>query len=501
MARENLLTYSALELLNLLKKREISALELCEAYVSQVEKTRPLHNFVTETPEIARKNAQDADKRYQNGSSLPLDGLPFAHKDLFATEGILTTASSRILSNFIPPYESTVSQKLKDQGIVLLGKTNMDEFAMGSSTLTSAYGPSINPWVSPQALHVPLVPGGSSGGSTSAVAAFAAVASTGTDTGGSIRQPASYCGIVGIKPTYGRCSRYGIVAFSSSLDQAGVHARSVKDTALFLQHMAGYDPKDSTSSKIEVPSYVDFITGDIKGKKIGIPKEYRPQGLASDVSDLWDKGISLLKARGGIIEEISLPHTNLALPTYYIIAPAEASSNLARYDGVRFGVREEKPNDNLNELYERTRALGFGKEVQRRIFLGTYALSTGFYDAYFLKAQKVRYLIAQDFKNNFEKGIDFILTPTTPGGAFSAKEPPQDPIEMYLNDVFTVTASLAGLPAISVPAGLSHKGLPLGLQLIAPAFKESDLFNVAYALEEDLHFKGLSPETIFIPSP
>ena len=493
-----LLTLSARELLSLLKKREVSAQDVCESYIAQVEKIRPLNAFVTETPDVARKNAAESDKRYKDGTPLPLDGLPFAHKDLFSTEGILTTASSKILSNFIPPYESTVSQNLKNNGIVLMGKTNMDEFAMGSSTLTSHYGPSINPWTSTD--KVPLVPGGSSGGSTAAVAAFAALASTGTDTGGSIRQPASYCGLVGIKPTYGRCSRYGIVAFSSSLDQAGVHARSVKDAALFLQYMAGHDPKDSTSAKRDVPAYLEAITGDIKGKRIGIPKEYRPEGLSPDISRLWDKGIALLQERGAIVENISLPHTDLALPTYYILAPAEASSNLARYDGVRFGVREEHPGDNLNDLYDHTRGSGFGAEVKRRIFLGTYVLSSGFYDAYFLKAQKVRFLIAQDFKNAFGKGIDFILTPTTPSGAFSVENPPQDPIEMYLNDVFTVPSSLAGLPAISVPAGLSEKGLPLGLQLIAPAFQESDLLNVAYALEDAVQFKGLTPDAIFLPN-
>ncbi|MBS0185328.1 MAG: Asp-tRNA(Asn)/Glu-tRNA(Gln) amidotransferase subunit GatA [Proteobacteria bacterium] len=495
-----LLTYSACDLLNLLKKRDISALEVCESYISQMEKIRPLNAFVTETSDVARQNALESDKRYKSSSSLPLDGLPFAHKDLFATEGILTSASSKILSNFIPPYESTVSQKLKKNGIVLMGKTNMDEFAMGSSTITSHYGPSLNPWVSPSFPSTPLVPGGSSGGSTAAVAAFAAIASTGTDTGGSIRQPASYCGLVGIKPSYGRCSRYGIVAFASSLDQAGVHTRCVKDAALFLQYMAGHDSKDSTSAKVDVPAYIETITGDIKGKRIGIPKEYRPQGLSEDIARLWDKGIALLKERGAIIEEISLPHTDLALPTYYILAPAEASSNLARYDGVRFGVRNEHPGDTLNDLYEHTRGSGFGAEVKRRIFLGTYVLSTGFYDAYFLKAQKVRFLIAEDFKKAFESGIDFILTPTTPSGAFSVENPPKDPIEMYLNDVFTVPSSLAGLPAISVPAGLSEKGLPLGLQLIAPAFQESALLNVAYALEDALEFKGLTPETIFLPN-
>lgn len=491
------LTHSAEDTLDLLRKKKISALEVCEAYLSQMESIRGLNAFVTETPEIARKNAAESDARYRIGTPLPLDGLPFAHKDLFLTEGILTTASSRILSNFIPPYESTVSQKLKDAGIVLMGKTNMDEFAMGSSTLTSYFGPSLNPWTSPSSPTTALVPGGSSGGSTAAVSAFAALASTGTDTGGSIRQPASYCGLVGIKPTYGRCSRFGIVSFASSLDQAGVHARSVRDAALFLEHMAGHDPKDSTSAPLLVPSYLPQITGDIKGKRIGIPKEYRPQGLSTDIISLWDLGIKWLTSRGALVEEVSLPHTELALPTYYILAPAEASSNLARYDGVRFGVRVEQAGDNLNDLYERTRGTGFGQEVRRRILLGTYALSSGYYDAYFIKAQKVRALIAQDFKKVFETGIDFLLTPTTPSAAFSAENPPSDPIEMYLNDVFTVPSSLAGLPAISIPAGLSDKGLPLGLQLIAPAFEEGPLLNIAHALEAEAKFKGLTPENIY----
>lgn len=496
----SLLTLSASEALEKLKAREISSIELTEAYIAQVEKTRSLNAYVIETPEVARTAAKKADERYKKNEALPLDGLPFAQKDIFCTKGIRSTAASAILANFIPPYESTVTQKLNEAGIVLLGKTNMDDCAMGSSTLTSVFGPCYNPWVAKDNPNMPLVPGGSSGGSTAAVAAFAAIASTGTDTGGSIRQPASFCGLVGIKPTYGRCSRWGIIAFASSLDQAGVHTRTVQDAALFLQYMMGHDPKDSTSAALSVPDLSQGLKGDLTGKRIGIPKEYRPQGLSEDIQKLWDQGISWLKKRSAQIEEVSLPHTSAALPTYYIIAPAEASSNLARYDGVRYGLRVEHKGDSLQDLYENTRAQGFGKEVQRRILLGTYVLSSGYYDAYFLKAQKVRRLIAQDFQNVFDKGIDFLLTPTTPTGAFSAETPPTDPIEMYLNDVFTVPASLAGLPAMTVPAGYTASGLPLGLHLIAPAFREKELLDAGYALEQEAGFKGLQPENVFIPS-
>ncbi len=500
MSSSSLLMLSASEALGKLKKREISSVELTEAYITQVENTRGLNAYVLETPEVARAAAQKADERYQKQESLPLDGLPFAQKDIFCTKGIKTTVASSILGNYVPPYESTISQKLRDAGVALLGKTNMDEFAMGSSTLTSAFGVCYNPWVAKDSPTVPLVPGGSSGGSTAAVAAFAAIGSTGTDTGGSIRQPASFCGLVGIKPTYGRCSRWGIIAFASSLDQAGVHTRTVQDAALFLQYMMGHDPKDSTSATLAVPDLLSGLKGDLTGKRIGIPKEYRPQGLSEDIQKLWDQGIAWLKKRGAQVEEVSLPHTAAALPTYYIIAPAEASSNLARYDGVRYGLRVEHKGDNLQDLYENTRAQGFGKEVQRRILLGTYVLSSGYYDAYFLKAQKVRRLIAQDFQNVFDRGIDLLLTPTTPTGAFSAEAPPTDPIEMYLNDVFTVPASLAGLPAMTVPAGYTETGLPLGLQLIAPAFKEKELLDAGYALEQEAGFKGLQPDNVFIPT-
>ncbi len=494
-----LLTLTGVEALGLLKKREISSSELLHAYLSQIEKTKNLNLFITQTPEEARRNAQESDQRYAQGNPLPLDGLPFAHKDLFCTKDILTTAASEILSNFTPCYDATVVAKLKEAGVTMVGKTNADEFAMGSSTLTSHYGPSINPWICAQDQD-PLVPGGSSGGSTAAVAAYAALASSGTDTGGSIRQPASYCGLVGIKPTYGRCSRYGIIAFASSLDQAGVHTRTVDDAALFLTHMAGHDPKDATSVKCDVPHYPDFLTGCLKGIRIGIPKEYHHAQLDTDISHLWEKGIEWVKSRGAQVEEVSLPHTALALPTYYIIAPAEASSNLARYDGVRFGVRHKGEHEDLNEMYEQTRGKGFGAEVRRRVLLGTYVLSSGFYDAYFKKAQRVRSLIAQDFTQVFSKGIDFLLTPTTPTPAFSIKTPPTDPLAMYFNDVFSTPSSLAGLPAISVPAGLSHKNLPLGLQLIGSPFSEGPLLNAAKALELEANFTPLPLQNVYIPA-
>lgn len=494
-----LVSFTATEALAYLKKRKISARELLDAYLVQIEKTKALNLYITLTPEVAQSNAEEADRRYAEGNPFPLDGLPFAHKDLFCTKDILTTAASEILSNFSPCYDATVVEKLKKAGITLLGKTNADEFAMGSSTITSYYGPSVNPWISPQDKD-PLVPGGSSGGSTAAVAAYAALASSGTDTGGSIRQPASYCGLVGIKPTYGRCSRYGIIAFASSLDQAGVHTRTVDDAALFLHYMAGYDPKDSTSVNQEVPYYPDFLTGSLKGVRIGIPTEYRHAQLSPDIAHIWDKGIKWVQARGAHVEEVSLPHTALALPTYYIVAPAEASSNLARYDGVRYGVRCAGDTNDLNEMYEQTRGQGFGQEVRRRILLGTYVLSSGFYDAYFRKAQKVRALIAQDFADVFSKGVDFLLTPTTPTPAFSLKSPPKDPMDMYFNDVFSTPASLAGLPAITVPSGLSQKNLPLGLQLIGNSFSEGPLLNAAKAIEQESDFKRLALKNVYIPS-
>jgi aspartyl-tRNA(Asn)/glutamyl-tRNA(Gln) amidotransferase subunit A len=402
-------------------------------------------------------------------------------KDLFCTKDVLTTAGSRILGNFKPTYESTVTTKCWQAGGVMMGKTNMDEFAMGSATTSSCHGPTINPW------GKNLVPGGSSGGSSAAVAAGLAPFALGTDTGGSIRQPASFCGIVGIKPTYGRCSRWGVVAFASSLDQAGVFTRTVRDAAIALTAICGHDPKDSTSSPLAVPDFEKAIAAGVKGKKVGIPKEYRVEGTHAEILALWDKGAQLLKEAGAEIVEVSLPHTKYALPTYYIIAPAEASSNLARYDGVRYGLRVAEKGDSLDAMYMKTRAAGFGDEVKRRILIGTYVLSAGYYDAYYKKAQRVRYLIAQDFKKAFEK-VDVLLTPTAPSAAFAIGENESDPVTMYLNDVFTVPASLAGLPGISIPGGLNKDGLPLGLQLIGKAFDEEGVLSAAQALEERLDF-------------
>jgi len=471
---------------DLLDKGETSAKELTEAHVAAVEAARPLNAFITETPEKALGMAEASDKRRAAGEAGLLEGLPIGMKDLFCTEGVLTTAGSHILDGFHPPYESTVSRNLWDSGAVMLGKTNLDEFAMGSSNMTSHYGGVENPWRR-AGDNRPLVPGGSSGGSAAAVAARAALAATGTDTGGSIRQPAAFCGIVGMKPTYGRCSRWGIVAFASSLDQAGPMARSVQDTALMLRAMASYDPKDSTSVNAPVPDYEAAITGDIKGMKIGIPKEYRIDGMPEEIETLWQQGIKWLEDAGAETVEISLPHTHYALPTYYIIAPAEASSNLARYDGVRYGLRE--PGDSLDEMYEATRGKGFGAEVKRRVLIGTYVLSAGYYDAYYNKARRVRSLIARDFSQAYET-VDAILTPTAPSPAFGLGDKMDDPIAMYLNDVFTVPASLAGLPGISVPAGLSNDGLPLGLQILGKAFDEETVFKVGGVLEEAAGFEA-----------
>jgi aspartyl-tRNA(Asn)/glutamyl-tRNA(Gln) amidotransferase subunit A len=412
-----------------------------------------------------------------------LDGIPIAVKDLFCTEGVLTTAGSHILDGFVPTYESTVSAKLRTAGAVMLGKTNLDEFAMGSSNVTSFYGPVRSPWGPKDGKD--LVPGGSSGGSAAAVAGRLSLAATGTDTGGSIRQPASFCGIVGMKPTYGRCSRWGIVAFASSLDQAGPMARTVRDAAIMLGAMAGHDPKDSTSAPVAVPDFEAALTGDIRGLRVGIPKEYRIDGMAGEIDALWRQGVDWLEAAGAETIEVSLPHTRYALATYYIVAPAEASSNLARYDGVRYGLRV--PGDTLDEMYENTRGEGFGAEVRRRILIGTYVLSAGYYDAYYLKAQKVRTLIARDFREAFET-VDVILTPTAPSDAFAIGDKMDDPITMYLNDVFTVPTSLAGLPGISVPAGLSARGLPLGLQLIGRPFDEETVLRTAGVLEQAAGF-------------
>jgi aspartyl-tRNA(Asn)/glutamyl-tRNA(Gln) amidotransferase subunit A len=469
-----------------LRAKKFSACELAVAYNDAVERIKPLNAFITTTPDRALEMAAASDARLAKGEALPLDGIPLAIKDLFCTKGVLTTAGSHILDGFTPPYESTVTEKLWAAGAVLLGKTNMDEFAMGSSTTTSYYGPSENPWRRPGD-NRPLVAGGSSGGSAVAVAARAALAGTGTDTGGSIRQPASFCGIVGMKPTYGRCSRWGVVAFASSLDHPGPMTRCVRDAAIMLGTMAGHDPRDSTSAPEPVPDYEKALTGDIRGLKIGIPREYRIDGMAGEIESLWQAGIAWLREAGAEPVEISLPMTKYALPAYYVIAPAEASSNLARYDGVKFGLRID--GDSLDDMYEKTRAAGFGVEVRRRVLIGTYVLSAGYYDAYYLKAQRVRSLIARDFAAAFER-CDCILAPTAPSAAFPIGEKADDPVAMYLNDVFTVPADLAGLPAVSVPAGLSD-GLPLGLQIIGRAFDEETVLRVGQVLESAASFTHL----------
>jgi len=474
-----------------LRQKKFSARELAEAHIAAVAAARPLNAYLVETPERTLAMAADADKRLAAGEGRALEGLPIGIKDLFCTEDVATTAGSRILEGFRPPYESTVTANLWRAGAVMLGKLNMDEFAMGSANVTSAFGAVENPW---RRRHDnrPLVPGGSSGGSAAAVAARAALAATGTDTGGSIRQPASFCGIVGLKPTYGRCSRWGIVAFASSLDQAGPMTRTVRDAAIMLGAMAGHDAKDSTSAPIAVPDFEAACARPVRGLRIGIPREYRLDGGPAEIEALWQQGRRWLEAAGASIVEISLPLTKYALPAYYIIAPAEASSNLARYDGVRFGLRV--PGESLEAMYEETRGAGFGVEVRRRVLIGTYVLSAGYYDAYYLKAQKVRTLIARDFASAFEN-CDAILTPTAPSSAFAIGEKMDDPVAMYLNDVFTVPSSLAGLPAISLPAGLSDDGLPLGLQVIGRAFDEETVLAVAAALEAAA---GFSAEPAFL---
>ncbi|WP_137124575.1 Asp-tRNA(Asn)/Glu-tRNA(Gln) amidotransferase subunit GatA [Roseomonas sp. HF4] len=469
----------------------ISAEELTRAHVDAVEALNPRINaFITTTPEQAMEAARASDAKRARGEAGPLEGIPLAIKDLFCTAGVQTTAGSRILGGFVPPYESTVTANLKRDGAVFLGKANLDEFAMGSSNLTSAYGGVANPWSRRNDPEVRLVPGGSSGGSAAAVAARMALGATGTDTGGSIRQPAAFCGIAGIKPTYGRCSRFGIVAFASSLDQAGPFGRTVEDCAILLRSMAGFDPKDSTSADRPVPDFAAACTRSVKGLRIGVPKEYRLDGTPPEIERLWRQGLDWLRDAGAEIVDITLPHTKYALPTYYIVAPAEASSNLARYDGVRFGLRVAEAGFDLRDLYERTRAAGFGQEVRRRIMIGTYVLSAGYYDAYYLKAQKVRALIARDFTQAFA-GVDAIVTPATPSAAFAEGENSDDPIQMYLNDVFTVTANLAGLPGLAVPAGLDPQGLPLGLQVIGRPFDEETVFAVGAALERAADFKAL----------
>ncbi len=468
-----------------LAKGDLTSLELTEAHIKAVEASSPLNAFIVKTPEIALKNAKAADERIKAGNATAMTGIPVAIKDLFATKGVRTTACSHILDGFVPEYESTVTQNLWDDGAVMLGKLNMDEFAMGSSNETSHYGPVKNPWRakgSAKGSNADFVPGGSSGGSVTSVAAFTAMGATASDTGGSIRQPAAFTGTFGIKPTYGRCSRYGMVAFASSLDQAGVVTRSVRDGAIMLESVCGFDAKDSTSAQMDVPNFEAALTGDIRGMKIGIPKEYHLDGMPKEIEALWDKGIAWVKDAGAEIIDISLPHTKYALPAYYIIAPAEASSNLARYDGVRYGLRSAPMGASLEDMYEATRAAGFGEEVQRRIMIGTYVLSAGYYDAYYLKAQKVRQLISNDFKTAYQK-CDVILTPTAPSAAFAMGEKSDDPLAMYLNDVFTVPASLAGLPGASVPAGLSSDGLPLGLQILGQPWDEANVLKTCGVIE------------------
>ncbi len=474
-----------------LKKKDFTAVELVDAHIAAAETARHLNCFITETFDDARAQAKQSHDRYFKGNPLPLDGIPIAMKDLFCTEGVQTTAGSAILKGFKPPYESTVSGKMKADGTISIGKANLDEFAMGSSNTTSHYGNVINPWKR-KGDNKDLVPGGSSGGSAAAVAARIAMGATGTDTGGSIRQPAAFCGISGIKPTYGRCSRWGVVAFASSLDQPGPFARNTEDCALLLRSMAGYDPKDSTSVNKEVPDYTKALGGSLKGLRVGVPKEYRIDGTSPEIIALWDKGVQMMKDAGAEIVEVSLPHTKYALHAYYVVAPAECSSNLARYDGVRFGARVE--GDNLIDTYEKTRQAGFGAEVRRRILIGTYVLSAGYYDAYYNKARRVRKLIWNDFIEAYKK-CDILLTPTAPTPAFAIGENTSDPVTMYLNDVFTIPASMAGMPGMSIPVGLSSDGLPLGLQLIGKPFDEETMFRAAFALEQAAKFTDV-PQNI-----
>ena len=474
----NIIDLSLTELVSSIKNKKISSFETTTAFVDRSNKSKKLNSYNEDTFEIALEKAKQFDSNPDFNKKLP--GIPMAVKDLFCTKNIKTTASSKILNNFIPTYESTVTDNLWNDGAILLGKLNCDEFAMGSSNETSYFGNVISP------IDKDLVPGGSSGGSASALAAKLTPATIGTDTGGSIRQPASFTGTVGLKPTYGSCSRYGIVAFASSLDQAGPMTKNVEDAALLLEVMSSFDNKDSTSVDFKRPLYSKDLSKNIKGKKIGIPKEYRVDGMSQEIEKLWDDGKKYLKDCGAEIIDVSLPHTKFALPTYYIVAPAEASSNLARYDGVKYGFRTD--GDNLIDMYEKTRSAGFGDEVKRRIMIGTYVLSSGYYDAYYLKAQKVRRLIKNDFNNVFQK-VDAILTPSTPSSAFKIGDKSNDPVSMYLNDIFTVPVNLAGLPGISIPAGLDKKGYPLGLQIIGKSFDEQNILNIAYSMEDKINFK------------
>jgi len=475
----NITSLTLTELVKNIKDKKLSSLEITKAFIERSEKSKELNTYITEDFSSAINKAKKFDEKPNFDLKLP--GIPIAVKDLFCTNGVKTTAGSKILNNFIPTYESTVTQNIWDQGGILLGKLNCDEFAMGSSNETSFFGNVQNP------IDKNLVPGGSSGGSSSSLAANLTPVTIGTDTGGSIRQPASFTGTVGLKPTYGSCSRYGIVAFASSLDQAGPMSKNVKDCSLLLEVISSYDSKDSTSIEFKRNNYSKELTNNIKGKKIGIPKEYRVDDMPNEIEELWKKGIEYIKECGAEVVDISLPHTNYALPTYYIVAPAEASSNLARYDGVKYGFRTK--GENLIDMYEKTRSDGFGNEVKRRIMIGTYVLSSGYYDAYYLKAQKVRRLIKKDFDEAYNK-VDAILTPSTPSSAFKIGEKTNDPISMYLNDIFTVPVNLAGLPALSIPAGVDKKGYPLGLQIIGKAFDEQTILNIAYSMEEKINFKN-----------
>jgi len=475
----NIIDLNLVDLVQKIKKKELSSKEVTKAYVERSQKSQKLNTYITDNFEAALKNAENFDRKPNFDKKLA--GIPIAVKDLFCTKNVRTTAGSKILNNFVPPYESTVTQNLWDNGAILLGKLNCDEFAMGSSNETSFFGNVQNP------IGENLVPGGSSGGSASALAAKLTPTTIGTDTGGSIRQPASFTGTVGLKPTYGSCSRYGIVAFASSLDQAGPMTKDVRDCSLLLEAMSSYDTKDSTSINFKRNNYFKDLKESIKRKKIGIPKEYRVDGMSKEIEDLWQKGISYVKNSGAEIIDISLPNTSYALPAYYIVAPAEASSNLARYDGVKYGFRSK--GKNLIDMYEKTRSEGFGSEVKRRIMIGTYVLSSGYYDAYYLKAQKVRQLIKNDFDEAYKK-VDAILTPSTPSSAFKIDEKTNDPVSMYLNDIFTVPVNLAGLPAISIPAGIDKKGYPLGLQIIGKAFDEQNILNIAYSMEKQINFKN-----------
>lgn len=485
MTEANTLTVAAAR--DALRKGDVKSVELTDACLAAIDGAGQLNAFVRTTAETALAQAREADARIAAGDAPAMCGIPLGIKDLFCTKGVETQAASRILEGFRPEYESTVTRQLWESGAVMLGKLNMDEFAMGSSNETSVYGDAVNPW---KVDDRKLTPGGSSGGSAAAVAAELCLAATGTDTGGSIRQPAAFTGTTGLKPTYGRCSRWGIVAFASSLDQAGPMTRDVRDAAIMLGAMAGHDPLDSTSADIAVPDFEAAITGDIRGRTIGVPREYALEGLPDEISSLWADGQRMLEDAGAKVVDVSLPHTKYALPAYYVIAPAEASSNLARYDGVRFGHRAALgQGDGITEMYEKTRAEGFGDEVKRRIMIGTYVLSAGFYDAYYNRARKVRALIKRDFERVYADGVDAVLTPTTPSAAFGLGEMRDaDPVQMYLNDVFTVTVNLAGLPGISVPAGQDAKGLPLGLQLIGRPFEEGDLLNIAASLERAAGF-------------